>query len=522
MNNTTYPFPFAVGGIVGPATSIVNDVACWNNLVGTLLKDCGAAISTSTNNTWTGTNNFTGTFQIGGVTQTFPASGNIIGNSDVQTLTNKSISASEVNSGTLSAVVFPALTGDVTNSAGSLATTISAGAVSNSKLATATQNTVKGAATSTSEADLAVPPCSSAGNALQWVTNTGYQCATLTSQSAGFGLQLSGSAFSISQSAPPYGFDAPVNLGLSAGAAGSNLTITMVGANGSVPSATNPVLIPFRNGTLTNGAPVWAAITATQTLVIPSGATLGTSNSNIAFRLWIFESYNGGSPQLGAAICSTATQIYPCASWEYNRVTSTTISALATSPGVLYTTAGVSNDPVRIIGYCEYASGLATAGSWASSCTTLQLFGPGIKKPGEDVQVVQATSASSVTTTSSSFGTGAAPANAATATITPTSAANIMSALFVGNINTAVPANSSAYCEMFRGASGSVNTAFGVLGGSNSVAASMVLSGLDAPNTTSAIQYTERARNTDNSTSISCPLGSGGSTNFITITEKMG
>jgi hypothetical protein len=41
-NGTAYPFPFTVGGIVGPATSVVNDVACWNNLVGSLLKDCGS------------------------------------------------------------------------------------------------------------------------------------------------------------------------------------------------------------------------------------------------------------------------------------------------------------------------------------------------------------------------------------------------------------------------------------------------------------------------------------------------
>ena len=42
VNGTPYAFPFAISGIVGPGTSVVNDVACWNNTVGTLLKDCGA------------------------------------------------------------------------------------------------------------------------------------------------------------------------------------------------------------------------------------------------------------------------------------------------------------------------------------------------------------------------------------------------------------------------------------------------------------------------------------------------
>lgn len=40
INGTTYAFPFTVGGIVGPGTSVIGDLACWNNITGTLLKDC--------------------------------------------------------------------------------------------------------------------------------------------------------------------------------------------------------------------------------------------------------------------------------------------------------------------------------------------------------------------------------------------------------------------------------------------------------------------------------------------------
>ena len=52
-------------------------------------------------------------------------------------------------------------------------------AVTNAKLALMTQNTLKGAATSTTPADLVAPSCSAARSALQWVTNNGLQCATL-------------------------------------------------------------------------------------------------------------------------------------------------------------------------------------------------------------------------------------------------------------------------------------------------------------------------------------------------------
>lgn len=44
INGTTYEFPFALSGVVGPPVSVVNDMACWDNVSGTLLKDCGAPI----------------------------------------------------------------------------------------------------------------------------------------------------------------------------------------------------------------------------------------------------------------------------------------------------------------------------------------------------------------------------------------------------------------------------------------------------------------------------------------------
>jgi len=48
-------------------------------------------------------NNFTGTFQIGGVTQHFPASGNLVGTTDTQTLSGKTLSTLTIGSSTLAA-----------------------------------------------------------------------------------------------------------------------------------------------------------------------------------------------------------------------------------------------------------------------------------------------------------------------------------------------------------------------------------------------------------------------------------
>lgn len=47
INGTNYQFPFTLSGVVGPASSTLNDLACWNNTQGSLLKDCGAFPVTS-------------------------------------------------------------------------------------------------------------------------------------------------------------------------------------------------------------------------------------------------------------------------------------------------------------------------------------------------------------------------------------------------------------------------------------------------------------------------------------------
>ena len=483
VNGSTYTFPFTTGGIVGPATSVVNDAACWNNTTGTLLKDCGAFVTVGGNNTWTGTNNYTGPFQIGGQAVTFPASGNIVGTSDTQSLTNKSIAASEINSGTLSATVMPALTGDVTSSAGAVATTIAANAVTNAKLAQGAGNTVKanGTGSTANFTDFAMPSCSAGGNALQWLSGTGFQCGSVAGTSAGWGLALTSTVFSVSTTQPPYGFDVPINLGLTASASGSALTINLTGANGSAPSATNPVSIPFRSTTLATGTPVWTAVTGALSIVVNSGATLGTSNS-VPFRVWIFAEYNGGTPELGVAVCSGPTQIYPCKSWETNRVTSTTITGLATSSGVLYATAGVSSDAVRIIGYCEYTAGLATAGAWSSACTTLQVLGPGISKPGEIVQgPITNSSTTAATTTSATF---AALTSGQTQAITPTSTVNLIRITTFGTIQQSASGN--AFIQIARGSTLIGNpTELGVTVNS---ATPLSLTVLDAPGTPISLQ----------------------------------
>jgi hypothetical protein len=124
--------------------------------------------------------------------------------STAQTLTNKSLSATSLT-GTLAAAQFPALTGDVTTSAGSLATTIAPGAVTLGKMATLAANTVIGNATGSAATPTAVSMVSAPtpstvmirdvnanvqiNNVIENLTSTPTSAGTLTLTSSGSGVQ---------------------------------------------------------------------------------------------------------------------------------------------------------------------------------------------------------------------------------------------------------------------------------------------------------------------------------------------
>jgi hypothetical protein len=241
---------------------------------------------------------------------------------------------------------------------------------------------------------------------------------------AGWGILSGAGGLQISTTNPPLGADDCSNLSITASVGSSILTLTFNGNNGSTPSATNPILCAFRDATIANGDPVWVSYapstpTALSITTNAAGATLGSA-STVPFRFWIVMFNSAGTLVPGLINCSTPTQIYPLV--ESNVATSVPISAAATSAGVFYTPNGttVTAGAFRIVGYLEYGAGLTTAGTYASVPTKVQLFGPGIKKPGDVVQVAVATNATASTTTSSTF----VALTGQNVSITPTSTVN--------------------------------------------------------------------------------------------------
>lgn len=275
-------------------------------------------------------------------------------------------------------------------------------------------------------------------------------------------------------------YHGPTSVNLVAGSNGTALTLTLY----SGP-------IQFRDTTLANGDPVWSLPANGISITIPSSATLGTSSGNKAFRLWEFVAYNGGTPVLGVATCSNPTTIFSCRVWETQRITAAAITTGSTAPGTLYTSSAITNDSVVIVGYVDYANGLATAGTWASVPTTQQSCLPPRQcpRPGDTVQGPIYGTFTGLTT-----GSGVTQTQTATTlSITPSSSPNLVLIEADGVLSTT---SGTPLSQLSRGTS---PTLIGNLESPQPTVANQTmvthLKALDAPNTASATSYFVFIRN---------------------------
>jgi hypothetical protein len=145
------------------------------------------------------------------------------------------------------------------------------------------------------------------------------------------------------------------------------------------------VQVAFRNATLATGNYVTRTISAALSLTISSGSTMGFA-SGVAGRLWIVLFDDGGTLRFGAINCLSGTNIYPLGQLPRASSTAEGGAGAADSAQVFYTASAVTSKAYVIVGYCDYESGLATAGTWNASPTHIQLFGPGVPLPGAIIQ----------------------------------------------------------------------------------------------------------------------------------------
>ena len=283
-------------------------------------------------------------------------------------------------------------------------------------------------------------------------------------------------------------FSVPPNLQINGSVGSNQLTIAVQGNNGVNASATNPIPISFRDTTIANGDPVIVSLQASQSFTINSGNTMGCVSGQMC-RLWIWEINNAGTLGLCAYNALSGTTVIDLN--DANVQTSASGTNGGNSAQTLYCNiSAVSAKAVRRIGYIDIQE--ATAGTWSAGPTYVQLFGPGIRKPGELIQAIYVSTTSVQTSSGASFPT----ATGFVQSITPTSAANPIRSTASLQANTG--AEGGVQMQIYRapGGSGSFacTTAVGQknaigISASGALTGAATMQGVDLPNVVTQVTY---------------------------------
>ena len=142
---------------------------------------------------------------------------------------------------------------------------------------------------------------------------------------------------------------------ISASVAASALTLTA-----------SALSLDFRSATLTSGTITRVSGTPAS-LVVPSTATLGTVSA-VQSRILVLALNNAGTIELAVVNIAGGNDLS-----ETGLISTTAISAAATSASVVYSTTARTSVAYRVIGYIE--STQATAGTWATAPSTIQGVG---------------------------------------------------------------------------------------------------------------------------------------------------
>lgn len=248
------------------------------------------------------------------------------------------------------------------------------------------------------------------GNVIQVA---GISQSTLVSVDTGWGLTggpcTVTCTVAVSTTAPALGYGLPVNLQLDRSVGSNALTLSVkTGANGGQPSATNPVLFPFRDNTNNDGALNWVAAISPLTLTIISGATLGVNVPQQPFRFWLAVFNDNGTLRLcaintlsvtGATSTISSFSILSLS----NNGNASAVTPVGSTAQTWYCDASVTSRAYTLVGYIAYNSGLATNGLYVSNPNIMQLYGPGVALPGQVVGTSTDNTATTQSTTNASY-----------------------------------------------------------------------------------------------------------------------
>ena len=122
--------------------------------------------------------------------------------------------------------------------------------------------------------------------------------------------------------------------------------------------------IEFRSTILSDGSVTKVHIAAAVSLVVPSGATLGTVNATFA-RLAILALNNAGAVEPAIVNVTGGMSLD-----ESTLISTTALSNASNSASTIYSTTARTNVAFRVVGYIEVTE--ATAGAWATAPSRVQ------------------------------------------------------------------------------------------------------------------------------------------------------
>lgn len=150
--------------------------------------------------------------------------------------------------------------------------------------------------------------------------------------------------------------------------------LTVTASAGALTATLSPCAIDFRSATLTTGTNTTLAVGSAITVTAASGATLG-STSGSATNVIIIAINNAGTVELALVQQGVGTTAQTASGGftldETGVISTTAISAAATSANVFYSTNARTNVAYRVVGY---ATAVNTTGAWAAP-TLVQGYG---------------------------------------------------------------------------------------------------------------------------------------------------
>jgi hypothetical protein len=137
-----------------------------------------------------------------------------------------------------------------------------------------------------------------------------------------------------------------------------------VAANALTVTLHAPEVLDFRSTVLSSGVVARRSITSDLTLVVPAGATLGTTSA-VASKVVLLAIDNAGAVELAVVNFSGGLNLD-----ETTLINTTAISAGASSASTVYSASARAGVPFRVVGFVD--STQATAGTWATTPSLVQ------------------------------------------------------------------------------------------------------------------------------------------------------